>query len=146
MVTVTLLTAILHNLALAVIVGVILAALIFAWKNAKLISANNYLENGIKHYEISGTLFFASVVGFSEKFDVLNDPDEVVIDFAQSRVVDQSATEALNKLTERYQKLNKKIHLKHLSADCIKLLKNAEEIIEVNVVEDPNYKLVVDKI
>ena len=76
---------------------------------------------------------------------MLNDPEEVIIDFAESRVVDMSAIEALNKITERYLKVGKKIHLKHLSADCKKLLKNAEEIIDVNVLEDPTYKIVVDK-
>lgn len=147
MVLVTLVTAILHNLALAVIIGVIIAALVFAWDNAKRIRARKHIdENGVKHYEIYGPLFFGSVTVFNEKFDVLNDPDEVVIDFAESRVVDMSAIEALSKITERYQKVGKKIHLKHLSPDCRKLLENAEEIIDVNVLEDPTYKLVVDKL
>ena len=87
-----------------------------------------------------------SVTVFNSKFDVLNDPDEVVIDFEESRVVDMSAIEALNKITERYQKVGKKVHLKHLSPDCRKLLKNAEEIIDVNVMEDPTYKILVDAI
>lgn len=145
MVLVTLVTAILHNLALAVIIGVIIAALVFAWDNAKRIRARKSVdENGAKHYEIYGPLFFGSVTAFNEKFDVLNDPDEVIIDFAESRVVDMSAIEALNKITERYHKVGKKVHLKHLSSDCKKLLKNAEEIIDVNVMEDPTYKVVVD--
>ena len=83
---------------------------------------------------------------FNDKFDVLNDPDEVVIDFAESRVVDMSAIEALNKITERYRKVGKHVHLKHLSADCRQLLINADEIIDVNVLEDPTYHLVVDKL
>ncbi len=147
MVLVTLVTAILHNLALAVVIGVIIAALVFAWDNATRIRARKRIdEEGIKHYEIYGPLFFGSVSVFNDKFDVLNDPDEVIIDFEESRVVDMSAIEALNKITERYQKVGKKVHLKHLSKDCRKLLKNAEEIIDVNVLEDPTYKLVVDKI
>lgn len=147
MVLVTLVTAVLHNLALAVLVGVIIAALVFAWDNAKRIRARKHIdEDGIKHYEIYGPLFFGSVTVFNEKFDVLNDPNEVIIDFAESRVVDMSAIEALNRLTERYQKVGKKVHLKHLSKDCLKLLKNADSIIDVNVFEDPKYKLVVDKI
>lgn len=147
MVMVTLVTVFLHNLALAVIVGVIIAALVFAWDSAKRIRARKYIdENGIKHYEIYGPLFFGSVTVFSEKFDILNDPEEVIIDFAESRVVDMSAIEALNKITERYEKVGKKIHLKHLSPDCKKLLKNAEKIIDVNVIEDPTYKVVVDNI
>jgi SulP family sulfate permease len=147
MVMVTLVTVVLHNLALAVIIGVVIAALVFAWDNAKRIRARKSVdEKGVKHYEIYGPLFFASVTAFNEKFDVLNDPDEVIIDFAESRVVDMSAIEALNKLTERYQKVGKKIHLKHLSSDCKILLKNAEEIIDVNVLEDPTYRVVIDKI
>ncbi len=147
MVMVTLVTVFLHNLALAVVVGVIIAALVFAWDNAKRIRARKHIdENGAKHYEIYGPLFFGSIAAFNEKFDVLNDPEEVIIDFAESRVVDMSAIEALNKITERYQRVGKNIHLKHLSPDCRKLLKNAEKIIDVNVMEDPTYKLVVDKV
>lgn len=147
MVTVTLITAVLHNLALAVVIGVVIAALKFSWDNAKQISARQYTDDaGIKHYEFYGALFFASTTAFSEKFDISNDPEEVIIDFANSRVVDMSAIEALNKITSRYQKLNKNVHIKHLSPECRKLLKNAEELIEVNVLEDPDYKLVVDQI
>jgi sulfate permease, SulP family len=147
MVMVTLVTVFLHNLALAVVVGVIIAALVFAWDNAKRIRARKSVdENGVKHYEIYGPLFFGSVLAFNEKFDVHSDPEEVVIDFAESRVVDMSAIEALNKLTERYHKLGKKVSLKHLSSDCQKLLKNAEEIIQVNVLTDPKYKVAVNKL
>lgn len=147
MTVVTLVTAVLHNLALAVLIGVVIAALVFAWDNAKRIRARKHTdENGVKHYEIYGPLFFGSITVFNEKFDVLNDPDEVIIDFAESRVVDMSAIEALNKITERYQKVGKKVHLKHLSKDCRALLKNAEDIIDINVLEDPTYKLVVDKV
>jgi SulP family sulfate permease len=147
MVMVTLVTVVLHNLALAVIVGVIIAALVFAWDNAKRIRARKrFDENGVKYYEIYGPLFFGSVSVFNDKFDVLNDPDEIVIDFAESRVVDMSAIEALNKITERYLKVGKKVHLKHLSQDCQKLLQNAEKVIDVNIVEDPRYKVVVDKV
>lgn len=147
MTVVTLVTAVLHNLALAVLIGVVIAALVFAWDNAKRIRARKHIdENGVKHYEIYGPLFFGSVTVFNEKFDILNDPDEVIIDFEESRVVDMSAIEALNKITERYQKVGKKVHLKHLSKDCRALLKNAEDIIDINVLEDPTYKLVVDKV
>ena len=147
MVMVTLVTVILHNLALAVIIGVIIAALVFAWDNAKRIRARKSIdEDGVKHYKIYGPLFFGSIIAFNEKFDVLEDPKEVIIDFAESRVVDMSAIEALNKLTERYSKVGKKVHLRHLSADCLLLLKNAEEIIDVNVMEDPTYRIAVDKV
>ena len=145
MILVTLVTVFLHNLALAVLVGVIISALVFAWDNAKRIRARKYIdEAGVKHYEIYGPLFFGSIGLFNEKFDVQGDPDEVIIDFRESRIVDMSAIEALNKITERYLKVGKKVHLKHLSSDCLKLLKNADEIIEVNVLEDPTYKVITD--
>ncbi|HKL90448.1 MAG TPA: SulP family inorganic anion transporter [Allomuricauda sp.] len=145
MVLVTLVTVFLHNLALAVLVGVIISALVFAWDNAKRIRARKSIDDeGVKHYEIYGPLFFGSTTLFAEKFDVLNDPDEVVIDFKESRLVDMSAIEAVNKMTERYRKVGKKVHLKHLSRDCRRLLANADDIIEVNVLEDPTYKVVVD--
>lgn len=140
-------TVLLHNLALAVLIGVIISALVFAWESAKRIRARKFIdENGVKHYEIYGPLFFGSVTAFNSKFDVLNDPDEVVIDFKESRVADMSGIEALNKLTERYLKLGKKLQLKHLSADCRKLLADADKVIEVNIIEDPSYKVVVGDI
>lgn len=146
MVLVTLITAITHNLAIAVLLGVIISALAYSWENAKRIRARKHVDkDGIKHYEIYGPLFFGSTSNFSSKFDVQNDPDEVIIDFAESRIADMSAIEALNKITERYHKLGKKVHLKHLSKDCVKLLDNAKAIIDVNVLEDPRYKLPVDK-
>lgn len=140
-------TVLLHNLALAVLIGVVISALVFAWENAKRIRARKFVDgNGIKHYEIFGPLFFGSVVAFNEKFDVQNDPLEVIIDFAECRVSDMSGIEALNKITERYNKAGKKLHLKHLSADCRKLLKNAESVIDVNIIEDPTYHVAVDKL
>ena len=146
MIMVTLVTAVLHNLALAVIIGVIIAALVFAWDNAKRIRARKSIDsNGVKHYEIYGPLFFGSTTAFAEKFDILNDPDEIIIDFKESRVVDMSAIESLNKIKERYQKVGKKVHLKHLSPDCRQLIKNAEEIIDVNVIEDPTYGVMLNE-
>lgn len=147
MVLVTLITVITHNLAIAVIVGVIISALAFAWENAMRIRARKRIdENGAKHYEIYGPLFFGSVTAFNEKFDVINDPKEVIIDFNESRIVDMSAIEAVNLLTERYQKHGKKVKLRHLSADCRSLLKNADKLIDVNVEEDPNYKVMLDNV
>jgi len=135
-------TVLLHNLALAVLVGVIISALVFAWENATRIRARKTIDSkGVKQYEIYGPLFFGSVATFNEKFDVLNDPNQIVIDFKESRVADMSGIEALNKLTERYHKVGKKVHLAHLSEDCRKLLKNAEKVIEVNIQEDPTYKV-----
>ena len=140
-------TVLLHNLALAVLIGVIISSLVFAWESAKRIRARKYTDdNGIKHYEIFGPLFFGSVSAFNEKFDVLNDPEEVIIDFKESRVADMSGIEALNKLTERYHKANKKLHLRHLSEDCRVLLNNAADVIEVNILEDPTYHVATDKI
>lgn len=146
MVLVTVVTAILHNLALAVLIGVIISALVFAWDSAVRIRARKHIDDaGMKHYQIYGPLFFGSVAAFNDKFDVANDPNKVIIDFAESRIVDMSAIDAVNKLTERYAKAGKTLHLKHLSADCRVLLKNADALIDVNVVEDPTYKVVADQ-
>lgn len=145
MVLVMLITVFLHNLALAVLIGVVISAMVFAWENATRIRARKSVdEEGVKHYEIYGPLFFGSVSTFNEKFDVMNDPDEVIIDFAESRVADMSGIEALNKLTERYLKVGKKVHLKHLSQDCRRLLANADQLIDVNILEDPSYKVLTN--
>lgn len=145
MVVVTLVTVFLHNLALAVLIGVIISALAFAWENAKRIRARKFIdEQGSKHYEIYGPLFFGSIAVFNEKFDIQNDPNDIVIDFSESKIVDMSAIEALNSLTERYLKAGKTVHLRHLSPDCQKLLKDAHKIVEVNVQEDPTYHVATD--
>lgn len=139
-------TIFLHNLALAVLIGVIISALVFAWESAKRIRARKFVdEYGVKHYEIYGPLFFASVSAFNEKFDITGDPAQVVIDFKESRIADMSAIEAVNKLTERYRLAGKKLHLKHLSDDCRKLIKNAEAVIDVNLIEDPAYHVAVER-
>ncbi len=138
-------TIFLHNLALAVLIGVIISALVFAWESAKRIRARKFVDaEGIKHYEIYGPLFFGSTTVFAEKFDVMSDPDEVIIDFKESKIVDMSAIDAVNKITERYAKLNKKLHLRHLSPDCRQLLSNADKVIEVNIMEDPTYRVALD--
>ncbi|WBX96153.1 SulP family inorganic anion transporter [Chryseobacterium gambrini] len=145
-ITVALITIILHNLALAVLVGVIISALVFAWDNAKRIRARKLTdENGVKYYQISGPLFFGSITTFIDKFDPVNDPDQVVIDFKESRIVDMSAIDALDKLSKKYTQQNKKLHLRHLSEDCRKMLKNAEAVIEVNIQDDPTYKVMPEK-
>ncbi len=145
MVLVTLVTAFLHNLALAVLVGVVISALIFAWDNAKRIRARKSIDaQGWKHYEIYGPLFFGSTTTFSEKFNVSEDPEHIVIDFAESRVSDMSAIETLNKVTALYSEAGKKVHLRHLSKDCRRLLDRANAIIEVNHYEDPTYKVVAE--
>ena len=147
MVVVTLITVFLHNLALAVLVGVIISALAFAWESAIRIRARKYVdENGSKHYEIYGPVFFGSISAFADKFDIQNDPDDIIIDFSESKIVDMSAIEALNSITDRYLKAGKKVHLRHLSPDCQTLLKNADKIIEVNVFEDPTYHVAADNV
>lgn len=147
MVIVSGITVLFHNLAIAVLVGVVISALVFAWENAKRIRARKHMdEHGVKHYTIYGPLFFGSVQAFLEKFDTPSDPEEVVIDFAESRVVDQSGIEALDRITERYRAMGKKVHLRHLSPDCLELLKNAGDVIDVNIMEDPHYHVVVDRL
>ncbi|MCL4147086.1 UNVERIFIED_CONTAM: hypothetical protein GTU68_021039 [Idotea baltica] len=142
---VALVTVVFHNLALAVLIGVIISALVFAWESAKRIRARKYVDDtGVKHYEIYGPLFFGSTTIFSQKFDVLNDPDEIIIDFKESKISDMSAIEAVNKITERYLKVGKTVHLRHLSKDCRRLLANADKVIDVNILEDPTYKVAVD--
>jgi sulfate permease, SulP family len=143
---VALITIWLHNLALAVLVGVVISALVFAWESAKRIRAKKYIDDeGRKHYEIYGPLFFGSVTAFNEKFDIKDDPENVIIDFRDSRIADMSGIEALNKLTERYFLAGKKLHLKHLSNDCKTLLKNAEAVIDVNIIEDPEYMIATER-
>ncbi|MCH7410265.1 SulP family inorganic anion transporter [Belliella sp. DSM 111904] len=139
---VTVITVLLHNLALAVLIGVVISALVFAWESAKRIRARKYMDDqGVKHYEIHGPLFFGSITAFMDKFDVVSDPATVVIDFKESRVVDMSAIDALNKITEKYHKEGKNLQIKHLSPDCRQLLKKAEDVIVVNIIEDPTYKV-----
>ncbi len=144
LVLVSVLTVI-FDLAIAVIVGVILSSLVFAWQSAVRIRARKRIdENGVKHYEIWGPLFFASTARFLEKFDAENDPDIVVVDFKESRIVDHSGIEALQKITDRYQKLNKQIRFRHLSEDCRRLLTNAGPMIEVDIEQDPHYGVASD--
>lgn len=141
---VTTLTVI-FDLAIAVLSGVVISAMIFAWKNALRIRVQKSIdERGIKHYHIFGPLFFASTTLFLSKFDVDDDPAEVIIDFEESRIMDQSAIEIINKLAESYMQLGKHVHLRHLSEDCTRLIKKAEKICDVNVLEDPDYFVSID--
>lgn len=137
MVLVTLVTIYFHNLALAVLIGVVISALVFAWESAKRIRARRYIDdNGVKHYDIYGPLFFGSTTTFLEKFDVMDDPETVVISFRESSVLDMSAIESLSKLTDRYNQQGKKLYLTHLSLRCMRMIRNADNIIQVNVIED----------
>lgn len=127
----------LHNLALAVLIGVIISALVFAWESAKRIRARKYTDaHGTKHYELFGPLFFGSISAFMEKFDVQGDPVNVVLDFKESRVMDMSGIEALSKLTESYKQAGKTLHLRNLGSDSALLLHNARAVIAVNILDE----------
>ena len=135
---------VLHDLALAVIVGIILSALIFAWEKGKKIEAKTKDSENKKEYFLEGPIFFASITGFKNLFNVDNDPEKVIIDFANSQIVDHSAIEAVNSITQKYREAGKTLVLRHLSEDCRQLLINAKDIIEVNIKEDPHYKIADD--
>jgi sulfate permease, SulP family len=135
------------DLAIAVMVGIVISALVFAWQHAKHIYINSYTnEQGSMVHELNGPLFFSSVRNFAELFDPKSDPDDVILEFKNSRVYDHSAIEAIDSLAERYIKAGKKLHLRHLSEECKLLLKNAGDLIEVNVLEDPHYHVADDKL
>ena len=128
------------DLAIAVIVGVIVSALVFAWEHAKHILVETREDHkGSTVYAVNGPLFFGSVTSFLEKFDPNDANDDVIIDFAESRVCDHSGLEAIDTLADRYLNSGKTLHLVHLSADCRKLLTKAGTMVEVNVIEDPQY-------
>jgi len=135
------------DLAIAVVVGVIVSALVFAWEHAKHINVNDYIDDkGSKVYELNGPLFFGSVKNFRELFTPEDDPEDVIIEFKNSRVSDHSAIEAIDNLAERYIKAGKKLHLRHLSEECRQLLDKAGNMVEVNRLEDPSYHVADDKL
>ncbi len=134
------------DLAIAVVVGVIISALVFAWNHAKEVRVEKR-ENryGSHYYTVHGPLFFGSTASFSEQFTPRDDNNDVIIDFADSRVADYSGIEAIDALAERYRKNNRTLHLLHLSHECKKLLKKAGSLVEVNVVEDPKYFVAIER-
>jgi SulP family sulfate permease len=135
------------DLAVAVLAGVIVSALVFAWQHAKQIRVATSVDaRGWKVYELEGTLFFASVSGFQALFAPKEDPQDVVIEFLRARVADHSAIQAIDALAERYRLLGKRLHLRHLSPDCRELLEKAKDMIEVNLPEDPRYHVADDKL
>ncbi|MEM1331257.1 MAG: SulP family inorganic anion transporter [Planctomycetota bacterium] len=139
-------TVLMHDLATAVIIGVALSALVFAWNKSKYLMADVQInEHGSKIYQLHGVLFFGSVSRFRDLFSPQDDPDDVVIDFYFSRVYDQSGLEAINALADRYQKQGKRLHLRHLSDDCRRLLDKAGDLVEVNISEDPHYHVATDR-
>ncbi len=140
-------TVVMHDLAMAVILGVVLAALVFAWKKSThLIADVKFNEQGSKVYQLHGPLFFASDESFKALFNPAADPDDVVIDFYFSRVYDQSGLEAINGVTEKYAALGKRVHLTHLSDECRQLLDRAGDLVEPNISEDPHYHVMTDRL
>lgn len=133
------------DLAIAVIVGVIISALVFAWNHAKEVRVEKH-ENlyGSHYYTVHGPLFFGSTASFSEQFTPRDDNNDVIIDFADSRVVDHSGIEAIDSLAMRYKRNGRTLHLLHLSPECKVLLKKAGDMVEVNVVEDPSYFVAIE--
>lgn len=135
------------DLAIAVIIGVVFSALVFAWEHAKHVRLTATLDaEGRKVYQAEGTLFFASVAEFQQQFVPKDDPEQVEIDFRKARLMDHSAIEAVNALAERYQRAGKQLKLRHLSPDCLDLLDKARAMIEVNYREDPQYRVADDKL
>jgi len=137
---------VLEDLAVAVIVGVIVSALVFAWKSASRIRAierPSIREKGAKVYEIEGPLFFSSTNSFLEIFKPSEDPEVIIIDFARSKVIDQSALKAIEDIADRYNNIGKKVKLRHLTRDCHKLLSRAGQLV-VDSDDDPDYGIAVD--
>lgn len=136
-----------YDLAIAVIIGVIVSALVYAWKSANKfwVTVWHNEADGNKVYKLHGPLFFGSIQNFRDEVDPKNDKeDDIVIDFSRARVWDHSALEAIDAMALKYTEAGKKLHLVHLSADCALLLKNAKDMVEVNVIEDPHYGILVD--
>lgn len=147
MLTVAIYTVVMHDLATAVLLGVGLSALVFAWNKSKhLIADVKYDDRGSKIYQLHGVVFFGTVTRFRDLFTPAEDPQDVIIDFYFSRVYDQSALEAINGLAERYERLGKTLHLRHLSEDCRRLLDKAGDLVEVSISEDPHYHVMTDRV
>jgi SulP family sulfate permease len=142
-ITVTLVTAILHDLALAVFVGVILSALVFAWESSKHITVTMHKDTPEERiYGVEGMLYFGSVREFSDKFQAKSDVQNIVIDFEEARVCDLSGLEAINALGDRYKNAGKELHVRHLSPDCRQMLKKAGTLVDIEVLpDDPHYSV-----
>jgi len=136
-----------YDLAIAVIIGVIVSALVYAWKSASKfwVTVWHNQADGNKVYKLHGPLFFGSIQAFRDEVDPKNDEEnDIVIDFSSARVWDHSALEAIDAMALKYTEAGKKLHLVHLSQDCTLLLKNAKDMVEVNMIEDPHYGVLVD--
>jgi SulP family sulfate permease len=138
---------VMYDLAVAVVAGVIVSALVFAWKHATHIMARTHTDDdGWKVYELEGPLFFGSITHFKDLFDITGDPQDVVIDFNESRIWDSSGIDALDNLADKYQQNGKTLHIRHISPECRNLLSKANRYVEINVNEDPRYKVAADKL
>ena len=135
------------DLAIAVISWVIISALVFAWKKSTQINVKRYIdEKNITHYELEWSVFFGSIKTFNSLFNHADDTKEIIIDFLNARVFDHSWIEAVNNLTEKYKSKGKILHLRHLSEDCRTLLDKAKDVIEVNIIKDPKYRVADDQL
>jgi SulP family sulfate permease len=133
------------NLAIAVLVGVIMASLVFAWQTAKDIHATETTnDDGSKEYHIHGPLFFGSTTHFRRLFSPKTDPDKIIIDFKHSRVADHSAIDVIRYTVSRYKLFGKSLQLRHLSPECRLLLGKAASLVEVDILEDPTYHVATD--
>lgn len=136
-----------EDLAVAVVAGVVVSSLIFAWEKGKRIDINVMKEeDGLKVYNVRGALFFGSSRNFIEGFDVMNDPNEVIIDFMYARVFDHSGIDIINSLTEKYKTEGKILHLKHLSRECYEFIKDSGDVVDINIIEDPDYHVALDEL
>jgi len=142
LVTVTGIT-IVEDLAIAVISGVIISALVFAWKHAKVTARTHREDDGTKIYDFDGPLFFGSVTAFNDNFDIKHDPENIILDFKDARVMDISGVEAIDAITKKYAEAGKKLTIRHLSSDCKKILKDAGPFCTYEE-DDPNYKVAIN--
>lgn len=142
LVTVTGIT-IVEDLAIAVISGVIISALVFAWKHAKVTARTHREDDGTKIYNFDGPLFFGSVTAFNDNFDIKHDPEKIILDFKDARVMDISGVEAIDAITKKYAEAGKKLTIRHLSSDCKKILKDAGPFCTYEE-DDPNYKVAIN--
>ena len=142
LVTVTAIT-IVADLAIAVISGVIISALVFAWKHARVTARTHIEDDGTKIYDFDGPLFFGSVTSFNEQFDIAHDPDNVVLDFKNARVMDISGVEVIDAITKKYLEANKTIKIRHLSSECKSIMTNAGQFCTYEE-DDPKYKVAYD--
>jgi SulP family sulfate permease len=148
MLAVTLITVFLHNLALAVLIGVVISALVFAWEHATHLTADRKSEDDGRttSYQLHGPLFFASATDFKGVFSLEQDADNVVVDFYYTRVYDQSGLEAINLVANRYHEAGKTIRLRHLSPECQRILNRAANLVECDITGDPHYHIATDSV